>query len=140
MTNKYNLDNAESVFAISNTPIFLLRKLSEDTETSKISQEHTGEQLLSDLRQALDSGSGDVYSSVLPYVLLVALWKKETIEFLNRAASFESDDEWYRYCVNILLHTYKSTTSKIVPTPTLTKNLVSAYSTANTVTGKIYIP
>jgi hypothetical protein len=124
-----NLDKAEGIFAISNTPAFLLRKLSEDEVTNYVGKKYSGDEILSKLKNVIESDKTDTKSSVLPFIFLVALWKKDDISYLEKAAILSTSDDWFKFRANILLQTYKSTSIKEIKITAIPNNLIIPHST-----------
>jgi hypothetical protein len=108
ITAKLKLNEAEKSFATANTPLYLIRKLRTDVSVSRLAARATAVQLFREMRIALRSTSDDFRSSVLPYVLLVALSLKSENKFIIKAATLPAPHHpWFRYCCDYLATTYR---------------------------------
>ncbi len=73
----FDLTTAESIFAVSNTPLYLFRKLRSDAAPRAISRSMTVEEIIGDIEAALKVKPDHLRKAVEPYVLLIALQMKE---------------------------------------------------------------
>jgi hypothetical protein len=70
------LGMACEVFAVANTPAYLIRKLRQDPEISEISRSISDEEILAALRLAVKEDCAILLNAVRPYAYLVALSMK----------------------------------------------------------------
>jgi cytochrome c-type biogenesis protein CcmH/NrfG len=103
-----NLDQdfpgAESVFAIANTPLFLVRKLRADPAVQELARENTEEEILSALRAAVRNEPQSARDYVVPYVYLIALAIKNNTAALRKAIEIRPPyADWYDYIANYLV-------------------------------------
>lgn len=101
-----NLTSAAQVYAISNTPIFLMRRLQEDPTIFDLSR-FPGEQIAEEFRLAIAKPPSTLLDFVKPYAFLAALSKLPTIEFLKKIDVENVEHwRWLAYAKQILLTTY----------------------------------
>jgi len=76
MTNlsQMKFEAAEKIFAVSNTPSFLVRKLRDDDSVRAVAENFSGLQILSEIKKAAKKKPKTLGDCTRPYVLLVALW------------------------------------------------------------------
>jgi hypothetical protein len=113
-----DLTNAGNVFAVANTPLFLLRKLRFDPVVQELSRRFTGQELLQALRASVIENPSDLAEAVRPYVYLTALSLMPSDEALRETSSICAPFyDWLEYIRDYLIETYSSvqTTEIIVP-------------------------
>ena|ERR1035437_3055811 len=116
--NELDLTHASRVYAISNTPLFLVRKLQEDPSVLAISQKYSGEEIVNALRDAVKTEPDNSIEAVFPYVLLLALFLKPTIDHLQEASKIQTAIyEWYAYIVDALLMRYSPFKHETIQVP-----------------------
>jgi hypothetical protein len=131
MTLNVDLAGAERIYAVSNVPLFLLRKLQADPVTREISLSHSTEQILTQLKTSVQSKPRSLREAVEPYVLLVALAKKRDLDALKKVGAINAlYHDWFSYIADILVQTFNPTeiTSLNIP------GQIHAPSIANTST------
>ena len=102
--NELDLVRASRVYSVANTPLFLVRKLQEDPAVRATSERYAGEEIVATLREVIKAEPNTPEDAVLPYMLLVALAFKHTIEHLQRASELETEIfNWYSYIAQALL-------------------------------------
>lgn len=106
-----NLEEAGKVFVISNTPLFLIKKLRSLPEVAEIGRTFSGEEIFSELRAIAGMRPKTLSDAAKPYVLLVALWMKDSPGYLKKAAdiTLEHGAEWFAYAQNFLSESYRAT-------------------------------
>lgn len=106
-----NLTNAVQMYAIANTPLFLIRKLREDSAVSEIALSFDGEVILEELRNVLRHDPQTAEDYARPYVYVVALAQKPEDRFLRQAFSLAGRQkwDWYEYVTGALLEMYMAT-------------------------------
>lgn len=111
--NEANLSQAARVYAIANTPLFLIHKLREDPAVHDIARSFSGEQILLELQRATVGEPQTPADYVRPYALLAALALKSDVGYLRAAARIERAYtwEWFDYIHRVLLTTHSPTTS-----------------------------
>jgi hypothetical protein len=115
--NTINLDQAAATFAISNTPLFLLRRLRADAAVKEISTAWKPKDILKALKSAGKKKPQTLNDAVAPYVYLVALSFNDDVAFLRKAASIAvPHHRWYSYIAQVLIDTYRPT-SRLAITP-----------------------
>ncbi len=124
------LPSAESAYFVSNTPLYLLRKLREDPVVAALATSATGEELLYALRKAAREEPSSIAERVRPFVLLVALAMKDDIRRLREATTVQlpSANEWFDYIRRVLIETYRPTIHTTLKTPQLQLSRVSTSS------------
>jgi hypothetical protein len=107
-----DLKQACSVFAVANTPLFLLRKLRQDASVLEISRSFSGEEILGHLRDLISREPETMLDHTLPYVCLVALALKDDDRDLKRAMTIPAPTKWnwFDYIRKVLVETYTPTT------------------------------
>jgi hypothetical protein len=102
-----NIQEAAQVYAVANTPVFLIRRLQEDPVVQEIAASFAGEQILQELRNALAQRPESLLDYTKPYVYLVALSKLPNSEHLKMVDTSGTQEwRWFDYMKNVLLATY----------------------------------
>lgn len=110
MTSKVDLAGAERIYALSNVPLFLLRKLQSDAATREISSSCSTEEILTQLKKSVQSKPRSLREAVEPYVLLVALAKKRDLDALKKASAINAlYHDWFLYIADVLVQTFDPT-------------------------------
>jgi hypothetical protein len=137
--DNFDLTEASRAYAVANTPLFLIRKLSDDPAVRTISEACTGEEILSELERTIQSEPQSALEAVRPYALVVALSLKSTNEHLNRAAAFTTSSfGWYGYITQVLTETYSPITRAEIDVPgTLLAPAVESVSESPTMVNAI---
>jgi hypothetical protein len=106
-----NLASAKQTYAVANTPLFLIRKLREDSAVLEISSSFEGSAIIEALKEVLEHNPQTPEEYVRPYVYLVALAQKPQNVFLRQALSLAGHEkwDWYEYVAAVLLETYMAT-------------------------------
>jgi hypothetical protein len=115
------LTQAAEMYAVANTPLFLVRKLREDSAASEISASFDGATILEELKKALLSAPRTPDEYVRPYVYLVALAQKSDNQFLQQALSLAGHErwDWFDYIASVLLETHVATgNQEVIAAPT----------------------
>jgi hypothetical protein len=133
ITDRFSFANAAYARAVANTPLFLLRKLQEDPTVRAIADSCTGDELLVAFSESVQQKPNSPEETVLPYVLLVALYFNTQAAYLRKAALVRPnyEDEWLAYILNVLLETYQPATRQIVE---LKANPTTSITTSATAT------
>lgn len=101
-----DLTQAGEIFAVANTPLFLLRKLRESQAVSE-AKEADEKEILESLQDALKQEQNTLTEAVRPYVYLVALSQKENDTALKEAAKYDSLSwHWYSLLAQRLLEEF----------------------------------
>lgn len=109
-----NLQNAAQAYAVANTPLFLIRRLQEDSTVQEIATSFSGEEILAELQRSAARAPESLLDYTRPYVYLIALAKQQNSDCLRAAGAVETKDwRWFSYMKDVLLETYSplSTTS-----------------------------
>jgi len=116
IADQYDLSNAASTLAIANTPLFLVQKLQEDPVVRTISTQMTGDEILSELQSTVQKKPETLRESVVPYVLLVALYHNSQAAYLRKATRIQPsyEDQWFVYVRNVLIETYQPTSRQVL--------------------------
>jgi hypothetical protein len=127
--SEFDLTEASHIYAIANTPLFLVRKLKEDPIPRKISEQCSAEQILGVLRTAAGVLPATIIDAVRPYAFLVALWLMPEPDGLERAAEFDAPNfNWYGYILAELLRTFSPVQMQDVQALNLQSPLIVARS------------
>src|SRR5215831_14434030 len=102
-----DLAGAEAVYAVSNVPLFLLRRLQSDAAAREISSSLSANQILEELKSSLDVKPRTLREAVEPYVLLVALAQKRDPNAMREATKINAlYHDWFAYLSNVLVQAY----------------------------------
>jgi len=101
---KADIDGAQKIWAVANTPRYLVKKLRADGYSSLVATTVEPQEIFDALRESVSQEPADVRGAVLPYFLLVCLALKNQIGFLREAARLPATGyRWYPEVVDILL-------------------------------------
>ncbi len=118
--NPKNLDltDAALTYAVSNTPLFLVRKLQSDPAVHALAEECSGEEIVEAIRAAVSHEPADPQEAVRPYAYLVALWYKPSQEYLSEARTVQAPDyPWFPYIVSALQQTFSPIQKQLIDVP-----------------------
>jgi predicted nucleic acid-binding protein len=102
---------------VANTPLFLLKKLRQDSSVIALSKRHSASEILAALQITLRR-SDLPRNSVQPHILLVALSLKKDRKFLNLALSLEASQfRWYKDIATALLQKMVAETNSTITVP-----------------------
>ena len=102
-----NFAEAYASYAVANTPLFLVRKLRDDDAVREVSRQLTSDEILQALKLSIEHRPLDIDSTIRPYVLLVALYMKPTIDGLVEAKELSAPHwRWFAQIRDHLLATY----------------------------------
>lgn len=105
-----DLTEAVEIFAVANTPNFLIRKLRDNPAVRLIHSTFKGNEILQALKTAVSQEPRTLLDSVRPYVYLVALSFNPNISYLKRAAIIATPHfDWFAYAGNVLIKSYQPT-------------------------------
>jgi hypothetical protein len=137
MTIDVDLKNAQAVFAVANTPLFLVRKLQEDPTVHALAHKLHGDDLLRELEMSVQQRPETIREAVIPYVCMVALSLYPDASYLSKSVSVQPkyQDDWFDYIRTALIQLYRSTQIQTVkvpahvrgPRPMLQTNSASKY-------------
>jgi hypothetical protein len=123
-----DLSQAERDYLISNTPLFLLRKLQGNPVVQQISQNTSRAVLLSTLRTSLKREPRTLKTAVRPYAFLVALAMKRGGEIKEIAKWKAPHHRWFNFMATVLSTTSTTPTSRLTVDVTRSPNLVTISS------------
>lgn len=117
--NDIDLTSAVDMYAVANTPLFLLRKLQRDPLTREIATSFSSDQILAALKSALEAEPSSAEEYVKPYVLLVALSQQPNDSGLRAAGAMPKTEkwDWYGYLQRVLLASFNPTTTFAIKAP-----------------------
>ena len=103
-----DLKQACRAFAVANTPLFLLRKLRQDSSVMEISRSFSPEAILKAIDVIFSQAPETLYDHVAPYAYLVALSKLSDGVHLRNALALRAPEQWnwFDYIRNVLIETY----------------------------------
>ncbi len=114
----FDINQAAYIYGLANTPHFLLRKLQSDPSVRAIADTCAGEDLVNELRSIVAIEPTSTTEAVRPYVYLVALWLKSTIDHLQEAANIAAPIyNWYSYIAEVLVQTFSPVEKIIISLP-----------------------
>lgn len=94
--SKLDLTEAGRVFAVANTPLFIVRKLQGSPSVTEVARDYSSARILASLSRALKSKPRDFISHVRPYVYLLGLAEKRDAAALAQAAMLASPHhKWF---------------------------------------------
>ena len=126
--DQIDLAEAESIFAIANTPHFLIEKLRTDPAVRSINSTYKGEDVLKELEVAVQKKPLTLSAAVRPYAYLVALSFNPNISYLKRATKLPAPNfDWFEYLGNVLIKEYQSTSDTIFNAPAQLTEAPSSY-------------
>jgi hypothetical protein len=136
MIDQIDLASAQSIYAVSNTPLFLLRKLQDDPAPRAVGVALSGPEILELLKAYAPKKPQGLREAVEPYVLLVALSQKGDVALLRAAAQIEAlHYDWLNYLANVLVDISRPTgVTRIFVPGQLNSSPISATSNAATQT------
>jgi hypothetical protein len=139
---KIDISDAASIYAISNTPLFLERKLRIDSAVRLISSLFSAKEILSELITTVLDEPETLQDTVRPYVFLIALLLKGEILYLRKAAKIEAPHyKWFQYIADNLVNGFHTTVVQEIPSPSLPINPHSiARTTSSNTSHFIKIP
>src|ERR1700679_871601 len=96
-----------SMFAIANTPHFLIRGLRQDATVQNIASSISSKEIFDTLREAMNSDPQTLEDYVRPYVYVTALSIKADYAFLNALPSLPNQQkwDWLEYVIKLSLET-----------------------------------
>jgi len=104
-----DLTGASKVFAVANTPPFLVRKLLSEPVVQELNRRFSGTEILDALRSSASEKPNDLAGAVKPYVYLVALSRNSAVNFLHESRSIRAPYcDWFDYVREYLIETYSS--------------------------------
>ena len=117
-SDDFDLTEAASVYAVSNTPLFLVRKLQSDPIVHEIAESCSGEEIIEALRVAAATEPKSVNEAVRPYAYLVALWYKPELEHLLEAERIPAPNYlWFAYIASALVQTFSPVQKQLITVP-----------------------
>jgi hypothetical protein len=121
--DELDLSEAFKVYAISNTPIFLLKRLRADPATNEISRSFSGEKILAALNELAGVEEKHATDFVRPYVYLVALSKLPEIGYLRAAGDINGVGkwDWFKYIQQVLVESYSPVVRVEIKPPRFSK-------------------
>jgi hypothetical protein len=115
---KVDLTSASAVYAVSNSPLFLLRKLRADAAPRAIASSASKEEILTKLEASLSIKPKSLEEAVLPYVLLVALSQMNDVSSLEKASGFRAlYHDWFTYVAVALVQLFRPTIISQISSP-----------------------
>ena len=114
-----NLSHAAQMFAVANTPLFLIRKLRDDPVVNEMANVFAPDDIINHLHKAVEHEPETLLDYVCPYVYLVALSKKPQDKFLKDVADMPGSErwDWFDYIRRVLLETYLPTGNQVIEMP-----------------------
>lgn len=113
-----DLSEAFKMYSISNTPLFLMKRLKTDSATLDISRNFSGDKILAALQELVEAEPRDAVDYVRPYVYLVALSQLPDIKCLQSAGDLKGTEkwDWFRYIQRVLIATYSPSINEFIDT------------------------
>jgi hypothetical protein len=109
---------AEKIFAVSNTPSFLLRKLRDENSVRVLAETFTPKQLITELKRTATKKPRSLGDTTRPYVILVALSWYSDREPLKSAMEIETPHfPWFETIGKDLLNRHSPVTYTKIEIP-----------------------
>jgi hypothetical protein len=114
-----DLTEAAHIYAVANTPLYLIRMLRQDPTVYEISKSFSGDEILTQLSNALRVKPESPVDYVRPFVYLAALWHKPEEKYLKMSPRIPDvgETDWFNYVRRVLLETYSPTISQNIQLP-----------------------
>jgi hypothetical protein len=111
-------------YAVSNTPLFFLRKLREAYAPIELARTYSGEEIFDALREALVAHIETRTEYVSPYVFLMALARNPDGRYLKEVENLAGQErfDWFKYIWRVLVDTYSPTIITTLDTPKVGKS------------------
>ena len=111
--SQIKLPQAESIFAVANTPNFLLRKLRADPAVQEIGRTFSGDDIMRELKAVISVKPTKLHDAARPYAYLVALSYNEDISYLKKATRITAKRfDWFQHIARVLVESHKPTLVK----------------------------
>jgi hypothetical protein len=136
-----DLAGSENIYAVSNVPLFLLRRLQADAAPRAISSSFQSNEIVNELSNSLRVKPQTLRDAVKPYVLLVALEQKRDLTVLKTAAALNAPyHDWFAYLSAVLVQTFNPSVIRSLDIPgQIHGAMPSSNSTAATTTSKLIL-
>ena len=113
-----DVESAEAIFAIANTPLFLLKNLKRDIAVEAISEQFHPKQIYDGMAALLKIQPTSLEALVRPYVYLVALYQMEDAKFVDKASNLPaSHHKWFNYISQTLNNELQPTSTSHIRFP-----------------------
>ena len=134
----FDLTEASRIYAVANTPLFLVRKLQADPAVKAICDACAGQQIVEALRATIMVEPANSVEAVRPYAFLVALWFKPEVEHLQAAATFQTSIyNWYQYVAQVLVETFSPVQRQVIEVPGIVRTQSASAGSSTPTTGVI---
>ncbi len=105
---KIDLKEAERIYIVSNTPLFLARRLKTLPIVENICESFDGMTITKALKKSIQRKPKTLSETVRPYVYLVALSLKLDPTYLSLTTTINAPNyRWFTYISNFLNETYR---------------------------------
>jgi hypothetical protein len=106
-------------YAVSNTPLFFLRKLKESEIPAQLAKMYSGDEILEALHVSLVSEPLTRTDYVSPYVFLMALARNLDGQYLKSVERLEGQErfDWFKYLWRVLMDSYSPLIVTSLDTP-----------------------
>jgi hypothetical protein len=113
-----NLDEAKRAFVVANTPLYLARRLQQDSNVRKLS-DLSGDELLKLYTEAVTRSPVALDELVIPYVCLAALSLQGDLRPLKMTTGIRPAPgyKWLDYIQQVLIQSYNPTSNKTFAAP-----------------------
>jgi hypothetical protein len=117
-SDQFDLSQAGRIYGISNTPLFLIRKLQADDAVRGIGESCEPQEILETISAAVATEPATATEAVRPYALLVALWFKADVAHLLAAAKIPAPRyNWYEFVSQALIATFAVVQNQTIQIP-----------------------
>lgn len=102
--DRVNLDTAESIFVLANVPMYIARRLREDSSVISVSIDGDIEELVTEFERRISTFPENLRQQVTPFVIAVAISTKGGGSELNRLLEFDLRNyRWLREMIEGLI-------------------------------------
>jgi hypothetical protein len=140
--NDVDLSEAGKIYLVANTPLFLTRRLQDDSSVDVLRRSCSGEDLYEGIVESLQFAPGDSVEAVRPFAYLIALRGQESPELFLKAARMRSDyHPWFKTVARALEATFVPHVNQTIwveaPRPTISQFQVHSVSNEPHEAGKV---
>jgi hypothetical protein len=117
--DEIDLTEAGYTYLISNTPLFLIRRLQEEPSVQLLRENCSSQELYSEIVHALEKEPESSVEAVRPFVYLIALRGQSSPELFSQAAALRSEYyPWFKTAALMLEATFVPNVNSILFVPT----------------------
>lgn len=120
--DEIDLTEAGYIYLVSNTPLFLIRRLQEESSVYSLRERCSGEELYQGIVSALEKEPESSVEAVRPFAYLIALRSQNSPELFFQAAELRSEyHPWFKTAARLLEATFVPNVNTILFATTTTE-------------------